>query len=332
MNRSLVQVRQALPMPAIRTLPRYALLRLLGSERYARFRRATRELASQIHAQSVRKSERPSYHYGVWLRHVGAAHDQGLPCEPATVCEIGPGATVGAGLAALVSGSNRYIAVDDTWAWDTQKNVEVFDALVAMFRRRAPRASCGEFPSRVLTHDRLECALDPTRLRRIRDSIARVNRDDSCIRYIVQKNGDPMHELDGSVDMVFSHAVLEHVGELSLAYERMSRWLVPGGFMSHQIDFRSHRSARDWNGHWAYSDLVWKLIYLGTEPLINRLPCSEHIRLMRLHGFELVTERRRQDESRITRSMLAPRFRDMNANDLTTSGVFIQATRSDTGP
>ena len=64
--------------------------------------------------------------------------------------------------------------------------------------------------------------------------------------------------------------------------------------MSHVIDFRSHRAARDWNGHWAYSDLAWKLIYLGTEPLINRVPCSEHIRLMRLHGFELVTERRRR--------------------------------------
>ena len=202
-----------------------------------------------------------------------------------------------------------------------------FDALVAMFRRRAPRVSCGEFPTRVLTDDRMERALDPVRLRRIRDSIVRVNRADSCIRYIVQKNGDPMHEFDEFVDMVFSHAVMEHVGELSLAYERMSRWLVPGGFMSHQIDFRSHRSARDWNGHWAYSDLVWKLIYLGTEPLINRLPCSEHIRLMRLHGFELLAERKQQDGSGITRSMLAARFRDMSADDLATRGVFIQAAK-----
>ena len=127
--------------------------------------------------------------------------------------------------------------------------------------------------------------------------------------------------------MIFLHAVMERVGELSPAYERMSRWLVPGGFMSHQIGFRSHRAARDWNGHWAYSDLVWNLIYLGTEPLINRVPCSEHIRLMRLHGFELVTERRRQDGSGIIRPMLAPRFQDMSANDLTTRGVFIQATK-----
>ena len=314
-------------MPAARTLTRHALLWVLGFHRYSRLKRVILRLALRNHTHSVRKSDLPNYHYGVWLRHISEAHDQGLPCGPATVCEMGPGETVGAGLAALISGVDRYIAVDGTWAWDTAKNVAMFDSLLALFRRREPRASSGEFPSRVLTDDRMERALDPTRLRRIRDSIARVNRDDSCIRYIVQKNDDPMHELDGSLHMVFSHAVMEHVGELSLAYERISRWLAPGGFMSHVIDFRCHLAARDWNGHWAYSDLVWKLIYLRTEPLINRAPCSEHIRLMRLHGFELVTERRRQDGSGITRPMLAPRYRGMSADDLATRGVFIQATK-----
>ena len=130
-----------------------------------------------------------------------------------------------------------------------------------------------------------------------------------------------MREHDGSMDMIFSHSVMEHVGELSLAYERMSRWLVPGGFMS-------HLSARDWNGHWAYSDSVWKLLFLGTQPLINRVPCSEHLRPMRLHGFEIRTEERRYDHSGVAQPMLAPRFRGMSTEDLTTRGVFIQAEGS----
>ena len=37
------------------------------------------------------------------------AQAQGLPCEPLTVCEIGPGKTIGTGLAALISGADRYI-------------------------------------------------------------------------------------------------------------------------------------------------------------------------------------------------------------------------------
>ena len=163
-------------MPAARTLIRHALLRVLGFHRYSRLKRVILRLALRNHTHSVRKSDLPNYHYGVWLRHISEAYDQGLPCGPATVCEIGPGETVGAGLAALISGADRYIAVDGTWAWDTAKNLAMFDSLVALFRRREPRASSGEFPSRVLTDDRMERALDPTRLRRIRDSIARVNR------------------------------------------------------------------------------------------------------------------------------------------------------------
>ena len=221
----------------------------------------------------------------------------------------------------------RYIAIDGAWAWDAERNLAIFDDLVELFRQRAPLGNTSVFPAHVLTVDRMERCLEPGRLRRIRESIVRVNQGDSCIRYIVQESGDPMREHDGSMDMIFSHSVMEHVGELSLAYERMSRWLVPGGFMSHHVDFKCHLSARDWNGHWAYSDSVWKLLFLGTQPLINRVPCSEHLRLMRLHGFEVRTEERRHDHSGVAQPMLAPRFRGMNTEDLTTRGVFVQATR-----
>ena len=272
--------------------------------------------------KTVRASDRPSHNYGVWLRHLGAAHAQGLPCEPGTVCEIGPGATIGAGLAALITGAERYVAIDRVWLWDTGKNLAMFDALVELLRRREPPA---EFPAQVLTDERMERALEPLRLRRIRESIARVNREDSCVRYVVQRSGDPMRELDGSVAMIFSQDTMEHVAEISLAYSRMSRWLAPGGFVSHQIDFRCHGAARDWNGHWAYSDPVWALIWLGREPLINRIPCSEHLRQMRLHGFDVVTELRQRDGSGITQAMLASSFQVMSEDDLTTQGIFVQA-------
>lgn len=314
-----VQLRQVRPQQVARTVVGAPALRVLGGRRYARLSRFVR---SRMGLRTVRASDRPSYNCGVWLRHLSEAHAQGLPCEPDTVCEIGPGATIGAGLAALITGAERYVAVDGAWLWDAERNLAMFDALVGLLRRREPPA---EFPSQVLTDERMERALEPPRLRRIRESIARVNREDSCVQYVVQRDGDPMHELDGSVAMAFSQNTMEHIAELSLAYRRMSRWLAPGGFVSHQIDFRCHGAARDWNGHWAYSDPVWALIWLGREPLINRVPCSEHLRLMRLHGFDLVTELRQWDGSGITQNMLASSFQVMSEDDLTTQEIFVQA-------
>jgi len=297
-------------------------MRVLGTRRYLRLKNAVLTAGSRTDTQGLHLAR---YYYGVWLRHLTEAHLHGLSDEPRTVCELGPGDSIGSGLASLVSGAETYIAIDGTWAWDAERNLAVFEALVTLFRQRAPPGQAGSFPADVLTADRMERCLAPGRLRRIRESISRVNQEDSCIRYIVQKDGDPMREHDGSMDMIFSHSVMEHVGELSLAYERMSRWLAPGGFMSHHVDFKCHLSARDWNGHWAYTDAVWKLLFLGAQPLINRVPCSEHLRLMRLHGFEVRTEERRHDRSGVTRAMLAPPFRGMSTEDLTTRGVFLQA-------
>ena len=319
-----VQVRQAALAPVARTVVRTAAMRVLGTHRYLRLKNSVPRAGSRADAPSLQLAR---YCYGVWFRHLTEAHSRGFPDAPRTVCELGPGETIGAGLASLISGAEKYIATDGTWAWDTKRNLAMFEGLVELFRQRTPPGNTGMFPARVLTADRMERCLEPGRLRRIRESIARVNQGDSCIRYIVQESGDPMREHDGSMDMIFSHSVMEHVGELSPAYERMSRWLAPGGFMSHHIDFKCHLSARDWNGHWAYSDSVWKLLFLGTQPLINRVPCSEHLRLMRLHGFEIRTEERRHDHSGVAQPMLAPRFRGMSTEDLTTRGVFVQAAR-----
>ena len=63
---------------------------------------------------------------------------------------------------------------------------------------------------------------------------------------------------DASVDLIFSQAVLEHVDDLQGVYAAMRKWLKPDGIMTHQIDFKCHGKANAWNGHWTYSDFVWR--------------------------------------------------------------------------
>jgi SAM-dependent methyltransferase len=132
---------------------------------------------------------------------------------------------------------------------------------------------------------------------------------------------------EGSVDMVYSQAVLEHVDDLDRTYEALSRWLKPKGFLSCQIDFRCHETAKEWNGHWTYSDLVWKLIRGRRPYLLNREPLSTHLQFLKQHGFEIVCEQRVKKPSRIERHQFASRFRNLPEEDLTTSGVFIQAVQ-----
>ena len=276
------------------------------------------------------------YCYSVWLRHMVMAHDNGLPTNPRVVAELGPGASLGIGLAALISGVDSYYAFDIVQHANIERNLKVFDQLVELFRGREvipseielpqvrPKLDSYRFPDQVFTHERLDRALGTERLASLRRSVVAPDSDDSRIHYQVPWYDSEVIEC-GSVDLIFSQAVLEHVDELTLAYDRMNRWLKPGGFMSHTIDFRCHRTARDWNGHWTYSDFMWKLIR-GRQPyLINRAPCSRHIELMHSAGFKIVTERKNSQPSKIDERQLAPGFH--GGTDLTTSGVFIQALK-----
>jgi hypothetical protein len=70
--------------------------------------------------------------------------------------------------------------------------------------------------------------------------------------------------------MAISQVALEHVDNLEKIYELLSIWLIPQGFMSHVIDFKSHGTSNKWNGHLTYSDLVWKIMKGNRKYFLNR--------------------------------------------------------------
>ena len=79
------------------------------------------------------------YCYSVWLRHLVLAHEQGLRKIPDTVAELGPGDSLGSGLAALLCGSERYFGLDVKSYAPTDRNRQIFDELVELFQRRAAK-------------------------------------------------------------------------------------------------------------------------------------------------------------------------------------------------
>jgi SAM-dependent methyltransferase len=259
---------------------------------------------------------------------------------PKRVAEIGPGDSLGIGLAALISGVDEYYAFDVVKYFNVEKNLKIFDELVALFSDRAPipgetefprvkpYMKTYEFPSDILTEERLRKAMEPGRLDRVRNAILHMNEPSGDIRIYFSPEWYDQSLIDeGTVDMIFSQAVMEHVDDLENGYKAMYRWLKRGGIMSHTIDFKCHGLATRWNGHWAYSEATWKLLRGRLPYLINREPHSTHVGLIRRNGFDIRLETRTESGSGIDRRSLYKRFSRMSDEDLVTSDSFILAVK-----
>lgn len=275
------------------------------------------------------------YCYGVWMKHLTLLRASGMQDMPQTVLELGPGSSIGTGVATLLSGAERYIAVDTSPHMQTDANLAVYRGLLELFRKRAPRPTAGWphfeqyldarlFPSHILDEERLAAALAPERLGRIEAAVRALATDSPReeIRYSTWATLD--HIPDASVDLVFSHVVMNHVEHLDDVYGHCARWLKPGGWMSHQVDFSSLGTAHDWNGHRAYSELAWKIISGKRPYFVNREPFSTHVQLLEGLGFDVVGAQRCYMHGGITRDQLAPRWRGMSAEDFATdTGFFV---------
>jgi hypothetical protein len=278
------------------------------------------------------------YCYTTWLHHLCKAGDRGVAPVPDSLAELGPGDSLGFGLAALLSGTNTYLGFDVVAYADSERNLRVLEELVDLFARREPIPGESEFPRvfpldsyafphRVLSEERLRASLDPARLEVVRALVAGRaggSSDGLTIRYEPTWT-DPSSAADRSVQMICSQAVLEHVDDLEMAYGAMRRWLVPGGLMSHQIDFTSHETARAWNGHWTFSDREWRLVRGRRSWLLNRQPIGTHMELLRAHGFRVTEVLRRTAALEFGRDRLAPRFAHLSSEDLETRSAFVQA-------
>jgi SAM-dependent methyltransferase len=277
------------------------------------------------------------YCYSVWMRHLVKAHNAGIPTNPVCVAELGPGDSVGIGLASILTGVGHYIALDAKSHANTQRNLAILDELHDLFVRRAaiptedefpniqPKIESSEFPAYILTTERLASALAPSRIQAVRRAILG-QASQVCIEYKAPWS-DRLAVSPKSVDLIFSQAVLEHVDDLEQVYESMKTWLKPGGYLSHSVDFKCHGLTRDWNGHWEVSDLMWKLVR-GTRPyLINREPASRHLELLTRNGFVVVSaERKYRPVSAGFRPSKS--FRRLQPDDIKTASMFIQAVLS----
>lgn len=279
------------------------------------------------------------YCYSVWMRHLVMAYNNKMfKTFPENVAELGPGDTLGIGITALLSGVKKYYAFDVVNYTTVDQNLKVLDELVQLFRNKTPIPDeiefpkikpfldSYEFPSYIFSDDTLHANLSNERIELIKNSI------------LDQKNGDFIsfkvpwydYELENEslVDMIYTQAVLEHVDNLDQTYDAMYKWLSHDGFISHQIDFKSHGLARHWDGHWKYSNLIWKIMRGRRLYFINRKPVSVHINLIKKYGFTVVCDQYVKMNSNLKKRFLPSNHLKLSEDDLETSGYFFQAKKN----
>lgn len=131
----------------------------------------------------------------------------------------------------------------------------------------------------------------------------------------------------GSMDIVMSRAVLEHVPPPVIAaiFQEAHRLLRSGGTMLHLVDPSDHWSHRDKRitaiNFLRYPDWLFRLTCINPQNYQNRLRHSQYRSLLEQAGFTLTSEEQTVDPQSLAALKtipLAPRFRAFAPDDLAT--------------
>jgi len=318
---------------------------LLKSEYYRTVVRLIRKIDPNFKQSYIGSNGTVSsrYCYSVFMRHIVHLFRNGMTAIPNRVAEFGPGSSLGTGLCAILAGAKEYYAFDLVESADNIHNLKILDDLAALFKKKAPIPNDKEFPevkpllddysfpSHIFNDDILGKNLSDERVDSIKKALSNgcAAEDDIIIKYIV-----PWEEYSGTypeVDFVFSQAVLEHIDNLERFYSIMNKILTVGGFVSHDIDFRSHGETYEWNGHWAISEKKWKKIRGARPFVINREPLSTHIRLFEENGFQIKAKipclGETDGKPSIKRKKLADKYINLSDEDFKTSTCHVIAQK-----
>jgi hypothetical protein len=282
----------------------------------------------QYHATSG-GTDTSRYCYSVWLRHLVMLSQHGFKIMGARVGELGPGDSIGIGLAALLSGATRYAGLDIV-PFSAKTDLEtIFEELLQLFSHREsipdqdefprvrPRLESYEFPNHLVDWDNFSSTAESVRAE-LRKGVGRSQFIDYRAPWT-----SPNEVAAASLDLIFSQAVLEHVDDLAETYKAMSAWLKPGGYASHVIDFTAHGLSPFWNGHWAYSDWEWKLVRGRREYLLNRQPLNVHLVSASRAGFEIIHVHKDYGDTGLDPSALSQEFQQLDSEDLRIRGAVL---------
>lgn len=238
------------------------------------------------------RMDRPDYAMRTFDLHIRRAFPDGR-LDGKTVLEIGPGDSLASAVAARAHGATETLLVD-AGAY-ARRDVDLYHAMALALAER------GQAPpdlSDALTLDEVLSRCSARYLTAGVDAFATLP--------------------DRSVDLIWSHSVLEHIPlkQLPLLMAEMRRVLKPDGRMSHNIDFQDHLSHG--LNSLRFSEAVWESPTMRNAGFYtNRVRARTLHEMIRQAGFDLIVEDfGRWPKLPLARRDLDPAFRDLTDDEL----------------
>lgn len=311
---------------------------VLGQRLSHRMTALRRERAGRSASTYWRADVKADYYYGVWLKHLVLLQAAGLAGVPARVAEIGPGDSLGTGLAALLCGAQAYCGLDVHDFTEVARDQLLVDRLAELLRARTGVPSGWPDVSRHLDAGRHPRSLVPAEVARatteerrhaLKQARAAANGDGAetpSVR-LVAPWATQAAAFRPIYDVVLSHSVLQYVEDLDGLCALMFTLLRPGGYCSHQLDLSSLDITRAWNGHLAYPDIAWRFLTARQSYPPRRRCLPDYLQALQRAGLEVVDVQRGEAPDGLARSRLARRFRHVEARDLRCRDAFVVARK-----
>jgi hypothetical protein len=247
-------------------------------------------LLSKIKAKSKHSCYNAEFCYTLWLSFLVLLREKGIQTNLKKVGEIGNGGSLGVGICSLLSGSEKFYALEINQTYDKDQNLKLLDEITELFKNKTEISNKFrqlnisiqnfEYPEELIS----PLFLDNKLVEEIKNDILNGFIDSKRIEII--HNWESHSALD--LDVVFSRAVMEHVAEPGKVYKAINKHLKKGSFVFHDIEFHSHGITKSIDGHYRIPGFLWKIIYGKRKHFLNRWSLQDHINCMTENGFELI--------------------------------------------
>ncbi|WP_439814318.1 methyltransferase domain-containing protein [Zavarzinia sp. CC-PAN008] len=210
-----------------------------------------------------------------------------------TVLELGPGDSLASAVIACAHGAARTVLVDA--GRFATRDVGFYRALAEALRQR------GLNPPDLSGATTVDAVLARCRAGYMVEGL-------TSLRALPQ----------GTFDLIFSQAVLEHVplAEVDAVFREFARLQAPGGIGSHRVDFRDHLANA--LNNLRFGEGVWEAPFMTRSGFYtNRVRCAAMLEAMTRAGLEpQVLEIDRWPSLPTPRRALARPFRDLPEDEL----------------